>query len=345
MMILTALLVIAIIVMVHEIGHFVAAKRAGIDVQEFSIGFGPSLFSIKKEETRYSLRLLPLGGYVRMAGMGSEGEDPDNPRGFNRKTPLQKIGVLLAGPGMNFLLAGVIFVCTFTFIGLPRAVEAPVIGEVVEGKPAYEAGLKAQDRVTAVNGRPVSTWSDFVTEVRKAEPGQPVSVTVLRNGQKIEFHVVPEFDAEQKTSIIGVRQTITFQRVGIWQGLKLGFYQTFHITWLLLTGLGQLLTGTASSADLTGPVGITKMIGDAAQGGLVYLANFTALLSINLGILNLLPIPALDGSRVVFAILEGIRRRPVEPERENFIHFLGFLFLMALILLVTYNDILRLVRG
>lgn len=345
MTIVTALLVIAIIVMVHEIGHFVAAKWQGVEVQEFSIGFGPSLIGIKRGETRYSLRLLPLGGFVRMAGMGAQDEDRDNPQGFNRKTPLQKVEVLAAGPGMNFLLAALIFVYTFTFVGIPHAVESPVIGEVIQGKPAYEAGLRAQDRVVSVNGENISTWNEFVAEVRKAEPGQPISMTVVRNGQKIELTVRPEFDREQKTSIIGVRQTIEFERVGIWDGLKLGFYQTFHITWLLLSGLGQLLTGAASSADLAGPVGITRMIGDAAEGGLVYLANFTALLSINLGILNLLPIPALDGSRIVFAVIEGIRRKPVEPERENFIHFLGFVFLMVLILLVTYNDIVRLVRG
>lgn len=345
MTILTALLVIAVLILVHELGHFLAAKREGIEVQEFSLGFGTVIFSLKRGETRYSLRLFPLGGFVRMAGMGQEEEDKMNPRGFSKKTPWQKIKVLFAGPGMNFLLAILIFIYTFTFVGLPQPVKAAIIGDVVEGKPAYEAGLRPGDRILSVDDTQVSSWSGFVALVKHAAPGETLTLKVKRDQQVFSVAVQPELDQTSKVSVIGVRQRVEFKRVGVWEGLKLGFYQTFQITWLLLAGIGQLITGAASTADMAGPVGITKMIGDAAAGGVVYLANFTALLSINLGILNLLPIPALDGSRIIFAGIEGIRRRPLEPEKENFIHFLGFIFLMALILMVTYNDIIRLIRG
>lgn len=344
MNILTALLVIALIILVHELGHFLAAKREGIQVEEFSIGFGTRLYSFKKGETQYSLRLLPLGGYIRMAGTGQEEEEP-NPRGFNQKTPWQKIKVLFAGPGMNFVLAALIFVYTFTIIGSPHPVKAAIIGDVIEGKPAYLAGLKPGDQVLSVNTVKVSTWAGFVEEVKKSRPGEPLVLKVARGRQVFHATVTPEMDESRKVPVIGVRQQIEFRKIGIWEGIKLGFLQTFQITLMLIMGLGQLLSGAASTADLAGPVGMTKMIGDAAAGGMVYLASFTAMLSINLGILNLLPIPALDGSRIIFAGIESLRGRPLEPEKENFIHFLGFVFLILLMLVVTYNDIARLVRG
>ncbi|MDH7497444.1 MAG: RIP metalloprotease RseP [Syntrophomonadaceae bacterium] len=341
MTIVTALVVIAIIILAHEVGHFVMARREDIEVQEFALGFGPRLFGVRRGETLYSVRILPLGGFVRMTGEG--GEDRDNPRGFAAKSPGAKVRVSAAGPLMNIALAAVIFVTTFTLVGIPTPVEDTVVGEAVVGKPAYEAGIREGDRIVAVAGQPVRDWEDFVKKVRASQAGQPLPLTIEREGRVLQVTVVPEAAGTDQPPLVGVRQALTFRKVGVWEGLRQGFLQTFQITWVLLLGLGHLFSGAASPSDVAGPVGITRMIGDAAAGGWVYLLNFAALLSINLGILNLLPIPALDGSRIVFALVEAVRGRPMEPEREGFIHFLGFVFLMALIALITYNDILRII--
>ena len=332
MMIITSLLVLAVIILVHEWGHFIACRSAGIEVEEFSIGFGPKLFGINRRtgqsaeelagQTDYSLRLFPIGGYVRMSG--SEPDDKYNPAGFNQASPWQRIKVLAAGPLMNFVLAIVIFIFAFTLIGIPQAVNQPLLGEVMAGKPAAEAGLRPGDRVISIDGRNVSTWEQMVGIIKQTPKGDTLEIVVTRNGQQHNFSVKPEYNQSTKTSILGVSATLTYHKLGVWEGIKMGFVNTYATTVLMLQGLVQLITGAISPDALAGPVGITRMIGEAAQGGLIYLLNFTALLSINLGVINLLPFPALDGSRIVFTGLELVRGRPVEAERENFIHLIGF---------------------
>lgn len=342
MSIILALLIIAVLVLVHEWGHFIVARKIGIPVHEFSIGFGYKLLSRKKDGVEYSLRLIPLGGYVRMAG--EEADDMDDPNGFNQRTPLEKAAVAFAGPCMNFILAVVIFVLTFALIGVPQPVTEPIIGEVIAGKPAELAGLKADDRVLAVNDKTVATWQEFVNQVHNTEPNGTLTLSIQRGDQVREVNLQVEKNTTGE-SIIGVYSKVAFERQGIINSVKLGFQQTYQMTVMLLASLTMLFNGSASANDLAGPVGITSMIGEAARGGLIYLLSFTAFLSINLGLLNLLPIPALDGSRIVFAIVHAIRRKPVDSSREGFIHWLGFVFLMGLILLATYNDIIRLIKG
>ncbi len=341
MTIVIALIIIAILIMVHELGHFVAARRIGIPVHEFSLGFGYKVLSTTKNGTEYSLRLIPLGGFVRMAG--EEPGDTDNPDGFNTRTPWEKARVAFAGPFMNFVLAILIFIYTFSVIGMP--VDKAVIGEVIKDKPAYEAGLKSGDQILAVNDKNVASWSEFVETIQKSPADKPLSLTISRDTQTKVLVMTPVRDKTTGKPIVGVYSKVTLERQGIMEAVKLGFTQTYQLTLALLSGIGMLFTGGASTADLAGPVGITNMIGDAARGGMGYLLSFTAFLSINLGILNLLPIPALDGSRIVFAIVEAIRRKPMDPEKEGFIHWIGFIFLMLLIVVATYNDIVKLIKG
>jgi len=338
-----ALIIIAVLILVHEAGHFVAARRIGIPVYEFSLGFGSKLFSTKKDGVEYSLRLIPLGGYVRMAG--EEPGDANNPNGFNHRTPLEKMIVSFAGPFMNFVLAILIFIYTFAVIGIAQPVDDAILGEVIKDKPAYEAGLQSGDRILEVDRQKVSSWQDFVGIIQDEPAGQPILLTVQREGKNLALSVTPTVNESNGKSMLGVYSQIEYERQGIITSIKMGFIQTYQMTVLLLQGLGMLISGGASTSDLAGPVGIASMVGEAARGGIVYLLSFSAFLSINLGILNLLPIPALDGSRFVFAIVEAIRRKPMDPEREGFIHWLGFLFLMGLIVLATYNDILRLIKG
>lgn len=343
MTIVYALLIIAVLILVHEWGHFIVARRIGIPVYEFSLGFGYKLFSTKKNGVEYSLRLIPLGGYVRMAG--EEPGDNEDPDGFSKRTPLEKMAVSFAGPFMNFVLAILIFIITFAVIGVAQPVDEAIIGEVIEGKPAYEAGLQSGDRIMAIEQQNISSWEQFVSTIQEVPANQPLQLTIDRDGKTQELTVTPTVNESTGKAILGVYSQVTFERQGVITAIKMGFTQTYQMTVLLLSGLGMLITGGASSSDLAGPVGIANMVGEAARGGIVYLLSFTAFLSINLGILNLLPIPALDGSRFVFAIVEAIRRKPMNPEKEGFIHWMGFLFLMGLIVFATYNDIVRLIKG
>ena len=343
MNILIALIILAVLILVHEWGHFMAARKIGIPVYEFSLGFGTKLASTKKDGVEYTLRLIPMGGYVRMAG--EEPGDMDNPDGYNHRKPIEKIGLAFGGPFMNFVLAVVIFIYIFTFIGLAQPVEQAVIGEMVPDKPAATSGLQSNDRVVSVNGKMVFTWEEFVNQISSQEVGTPLQVVVDRGGNNVSLTLRSVADPNSGKPIIGVYPQIKYQRQGIWQAIKLGFIQTYQMTVVLLKGLVMLFNGTASVSDLAGPIGITSMVGEAARGGIIYLLTFSAFLSINLGIINLLPIPALDGSRICFAIVEAIRRKPLEPEKEGLIHWGGFIFLMLLMLLATYNDLVRLFKG
>ncbi|MGI6452082.1 MAG: RIP metalloprotease RseP [Syntrophomonadaceae bacterium] len=341
MTVLIALVIIAAIILVHEVGHFIAAKRIGIPVHEFSLGMGYKLFSTTKNGTEYSLRLIPIGGFVRMAG--EDLGDLDDPNGFSKRTPLEKIRVAFAGPFMNLALALFIFIYTYAFIGIPSISDEPVIGSLVEGKPAGIVGLKPGDRIINIDGKTISYWSDITREIMSSG-GKELAVTVARGAETIQYRITPEVDSSGVPAI-GIMGTINYEKQGIINSIKTGFIQTYQLTVMMLGGLWMIISGGASAADLAGPVGIAQLVGEAAQGGAVFLLSFTAFLSINLGIINLLPIPALDGSRIVFAVVEAIRRKPLEPEKEGFIHWVGFLFLMMIIIIVTYNDIVRLIKG
>lgn len=343
MSILITIIIIAVLILFHEWGHFITARKIGIPVYEFSIGFGYKLFSKRVNGVEYSLRLFPIGGFVRMAG--AEPDDLDDPNGFSKRTPLEKIAVAFAGPFMNFVLALFIFIYAYSVIGIPMSLNEPIIGKVMEGKPAITTGLKDNDKVLAVNNQEVKTWSEFTAVLADNPEGKAMDIKIEREGEIANYSVLPEQNPNTGNYEIGVLSKIAFERQGILTSVKIGLQQTYELTVLLLSGLGLLITGGASTADLAGPVGITQLVGEAAQVGTVFLLTFAAFLSINLGVLNLLPIPALDGSRIVLAIVEAIRRKPLEPEKEGFIHFIGFMFLILLIIIVTYNDIVRLIKG
>ena len=343
MSVLITIIIIAVLILAHEWGHFMAARRIGIPVYEFSLGFGTKLLSTKRNGVEYSLRLLPLGGYVRMAG--EEPGDENDPNGFNNRTPLEKIRVSFAGPFMNFVLALLLFIFSFAFIGIPESSDQPVLGKVLDNRPAAEAGLKPGDRIISVNQKSVATWSDFTEMIAASTSGEPLYLEVERDGRSQSLKVFPDNEGTGGKPAIGVLNQVNYNRLGIGDSIKLGLEQTYQLTVLLLSWLGTLFTGGASTADLAGPVGIVSLVGEAAQIGTVFLLNFAAYLSINLGILNLLPIPVMDGSRIVFAVVQAVRRKPMEPEKEGFVHWLGFLLLMLLIVIVTFNDIVRLIKG
>lgn len=348
MSILWSIIIIGILILVHEFGHFITAKKNDVQVDEFSLGMGPKLFDLEKGGTVYTLRILPIGGYVRMAGMDETEKEGagerekesfvsgDDPRGFNKKTVLQRMSIIFAGPMMNFVAAIVFFIIAYMGVGTPS--NDNVVGQVLPDQPAARAGLEAGDRVTAIDGKAIGTWEEMVKIIHQS-PEQELTMTVHRGEEIKIFRVVPERDPESEIGLIGV--TTSMEKKGFLEAASLGVTQTYEFTKLLIMSIVQMITGVIKP-DLAGPVGVVSMVGEVSRFGIGSLLTFAGILSINLGLINLFPIPALDGSRLAFLALEGLRGRPLAPEKENFIHLIGFVLLMGLMLVVTYQDILRL---
>jgi len=333
MTILWSIIIFGLLILVHEFGHFITAKRNNVKVDEFSLGMGPKIVDKKIGETVYSFRILPLGGFVRMAGM--EEQDQDDPRGFNKKTVGQRMAIIFAGPFMNFVTALILFILAFMVVGIPADIN--VIGEVLEGQPAVQAGLQPGDRVVDINGNKIESWKDLVTIIHKS-PGEKLTLTIHRDNRVQQVQVVPKKDPESGLGMIGIMQS--WERKGLFAATALGLEQAYEFTKLIIVSLVQMITG-AIKPEVAGPVGVVSMVGEVSQFGIGSLMTFAGILSINLGLINLFPIPALDGSRLVFLAFEGLRGRPIDPAKENFIHLVGFVLLMALMIIITYQDILR----
>lgn len=334
------LFVFGIVVFAHELGHFFLAKAVGVRVDEFGLGFGKRLVSYKYGETLYSLNLIPLGGFVKLAGMdGDEKNTADD--SFNSKKVWQKIAVIASGPLMNFVLALILIFLVFFFYGMPIPSKFTVIGEVMPGYPAAELGLRAGDQIVAVNGEKMDSWQELVDHIAENHQ-QKLKLKILRADSKtIEKEVLPVYDQEMKKGMIGIKPKVVYQQLGFFQSLKTACLQTFGVTVAILLSLFQMITGQLSG-DVAGPIGIAQMAGQAAKVGFEKVLQLTAILSINLGLFNLLPIPALDGGRLFFLFIEGIRGKAIDPKKEGLVHFAGFIILMIILLLVTYKDLLRL---
>lgn len=335
---IASVFVFGLLIIFHELGHFLVAKMVDIKVNEFSLGFGPKIAGIKGKETQYNVRLLPLGGFVSMAGMDPKEEtgEEDEQRGFNKKTIGQRIAVIFAGPFMNFLLAALLLAVVFSLQGRPVA--TTVISETIPDLPAQQAGLMPGDQIVAVNDHKVENWDQLAQQINE-QPGKDIVITVLRNGAELQFNVRPVTD-ESGGGMIGIIPEQSNRKLGLIESLGQGMVLTGQVTLLILDYLAKMIIGQAPP-DFGGPVMIVSEIGKAASIGFFFLLQLAAFLSINLGLFNLLPIPALDGSRILFLFFEKLRGRPVDPLKENFIHLVGFGLLLLLIVIITYNDILR----
>jgi len=336
-----SVLIFGLLILAHEFGHFVTAKAAGIRVVEFAIGFGPRLVSWGRGETTYSVRLFPIGGFNLMAGM-----DPDEPAGedsFRSKSVGWRSAVLAAGPLMNFTLTVVLFSLMFAVFGLPTGVNtgSTALGQVVPGYPADRAGLLPGDVIVAIDGRGVSTWNDIVGIIA-ASPGKELTLVFERDGGRHTVVVSPTTDPERPgEGVIGVAPTLVFTPIGPVQALYEGVVETWRVLTAWLSGIVGLILGRAP-LDLAGPVMTIRFIGTTVRSGLVNLMYLAGFLSLNIGLFNLLPFPALDGGRLTFLAYEGLSGRKVDPHKENLVHFIGFATLILLIILVTYRDILHL---
>ncbi|MBM7854430.1 regulator of sigma E protease [Desulfohalotomaculum tongense] len=342
---IASVFVFGILIFFHELGHFMVAKAVGIHVHEFSMGFGPRLWGFKRGDTVYNLRAFPLGGFVRMAGMDpnedEEEPDYDEERGFNSKTVGQRAGVIAAGPIMNFVLAAVILALIFMTHGLP--VPTTDVGMVLKDSPAYHAGIKEGDRITSINGVPVEKWTEL-NKLVNSNAGKPIQITVERGGVEKKIEVTPRLSKEGRY-IIGIQnnpEKYVMEKMNPLTALWKGAEATVQVTVLIITFVGKMIVQQAPM-DIGGPVRVVAEIGQAAEKGVYQVLQLAAFLSINLGLFNLFPIPALDGSRLVFLAWEKIVGKPIDPAKEGFIHMIGFGLLLLMIVFITYNDIISLI--
>lgn len=325
-----AILVFSALVFIHELGHFSIAKLVGIKVHEFAIGMGPKILGFKKGETDYSIRALPIGGYVRMEG---EDEKSDDARSFNNKSIKERIAVILAGPLMNVILGIVLFTIIFYSV---TGVATTGIDQIIDGTPAQEVGLEPGDRIVSINDRTIEQWDHIVEEIDRSE-GEALIFEVERANSVIEKTIVPEVDPETGQYRIGIMPVTE-------KSFTLAVRNSINQTRMIVLGILDFFRGLVGSRqevleDVVGPVGIINLVGQASRAGWVYVLHLAGLISINLAVMNLLPIPALDGSRILFLIVEAFRGRPIDPDKEGFVHIVGFALLMLLMIMITYKDI------
>ncbi len=325
-----AVLIFCLLIFVHEFGHFVTAKLCGIKVNEFAIGMGPAFFKKQKGETLYSVRVFPIGGFCAMEG---EDEDSEDERAFNNQPAWQRAIVLAAGSIMNLLTAIVLMIIIAFYMGQATT----TIDVVNDGSPAYEAGIMAGDEIIMIEDKEITEWKDLQTIVGENE-GEEITFTVLRDGQETDIAVTPEYDKEAGRSLVGVTPTMARNPV---KAVGAGIQDTWDMTVMMYDLIGQLFTGDVSAKELSGPVGIVYVVNDSAKMGLIYVVYLAALLSLNLAVINMLPFPALDGGRLLFLLIRKITGKRVTDEMEGKIHFIGIMLLFALMIYVTWNDIIR----
>lgn len=339
--IILAILVFGTIVFVHELGHFLLAKANGIRVDEFSIGMGPRLLSKVKGETRYSLKLFPIGGSCMM---GEDDVDDTSEGSFNSKSVWARIAVVAAGAVFNFILAFIFAVIIVGYTGY----DEPVISGTVPGFSAEAEGMEAGDRIISMNGKKINLWRE-VTYYNTFHAGETVELVYERDGEKYEVTIVPKQD-EDGRYLLGVQSPAEYKKANVFTALQYGVYEVKFWISTTLESLKMLVTGSVGVDQLSGPVGIGEIVNDTYQeskeyGVLVVIMQMLSigiLLSANLGVMNLLPLPALDGGRLVFLIIEAIRGKRVSPEKEGLVHMIGMVLLMALMIFVLFNDINRL---
>ncbi len=339
--IIVALILFSVIIIFHELGHFLLAKKNGIGVTEFALGMGPNLFSVKKGETEYCLKAFPIGGLCAMVG---EDTDDMSDHSFNVKSVWQRISVVAAGPVFNFILA---FIFSLILVGI-AGYDTPVVYKTDENGPAWEAGIMAGDIIKEVDGKNIYMFKEFRTEVMMNENGEPMTIVIERDGVEFTTVVTPELteDGTYKMQIYGG----AYEKTGFFETFKYGILEIRYWITTTIKSLGMMFSGSVSADEVSGPVGIVTMIDDTYQEASEYgaidvvlnMMNIGIMLSANLGVMNLLPIPALDGGRLVFLVIEAIRGKPIPPEKEGWVHMAGFVLLMVLMVFILFNDLTKL---
>lgn len=339
------ILILGSIVFVHEFGHFMMAKLTGVYVYEFAIGMGPKLWSKKGKETEYTLRAIPIGGFCMMAGEDLEDDDlkkvPKNKR-LQSKKPWQRFLIMFFGAGNNFIFA-ILLLFAIGLIWGGSSME-PVVTSVLKNSAAANSGIEAGDRILEINGHSISTTDDISLYLAVADSEEASDIKVEKENDSVKTYSVQP----KKKKVDG--QTTYQYGIGMHQEVEHGFLAAIQFTYKktisifkqMAVTVGYLFTGGISISQLSGPVGIFSIVGDQSSAGIMNIIYLVAFLSINVGFINLLPLPAFDGGHILFIIIEKIKGSPVNPETENKIHTIGLFLLMLLMVVITFNDILRL---
>lgn len=353
--VLSFIIVLGVLIFVHELGHFLLAKAFGVRVLKFSLGFGNKLIGWQRGETEYLISAFPLGGYVKMFGeqQGEIVTPAEQHCSFSHKSVWQRFGIVFGGPLFNLVFAVFLFFCIFVVAGIPEPVDSTKIGEVTAGSVAEQVGIKKGDVVVTINGKPVTSWHQ-VSDTVKDSHGQEVTLLVDREGQELSFAAKP---AMQKVKnlfgeevgeryMLGIVRSdeIRYKDAGIMESGEAAFIQTWNLGYLTVMGIVKMIQRVIPASELGGPIRIAELAGQQMEAGWMNLLYFMALLSVNLGILNLLPIPVLDGGHLVFLSLEAVRRRPLSERAMEISQKVGIAILGTLMVFVFYNDILRLVK-
>ncbi len=343
--ILFAVLFFSLIIFVHEFGHFITARLFKVTVHEFAVGMGPRIFGWQGKETKYSIRAIPVGGFCSMEG---EDAESDAEGSFSKKPWYARLIILAAGATMNVLLG---FLVCIVFVGVSSGytgISTVTVDTVVEEADAARF-LQPGDRILELNGQKINIRKDIDFAMQRAAQGE-CEITLVREGEKITESFVP-FEAQYQdgTPAYIVGMTLKTEKPNVFNVLKESFFQTIWMGKLVYTSLGMMISGQVGVNELSGPVGVVGMMNETAQqGGLVGFLNLMflgAFISVNIGIMNLLPIPALDGGRIFFVVVEAIRRKPIPADKEGVVHFIGLILLFGLMIFATWNDIMRLING
>jgi len=337
--------IIAVLILVHELGHFVTAKASRVKVEEFGLGFPPRLLSIKRGETRYSLNAIPLGGFVKMAGE----EDPKVPGSLASKSIGTRLLILSAGSLMNALLPLLLFSIAF-MVPHDTLAGQVVVEEVSLGSPAASAGVESGDVILSINEKPVHNINDLQRNIY-LNLGKEITLLIKHSDSTTEdIRVIPRWTPPEGEGATGVavrllNPTVVSQRYPFWEAIPMGAGECIEAFVIFKNGILSMIIG-ATPVDVAGPVGIAHVTTEVAKAGISPLLEFAAFLSINLALINIFPLPALDGGRIVFVLLEWVRRgKRISPKIENVVHLIGFTMLMAAILIITYQDIIRIISG
>lgn len=337
MKIVLAVVLFLLLIVFHEFGHFIVAKKSGIKVNEFAVGMGPLIYSKVKGETTYSFRAIPIGGYCAMEGEDDESSDP---RSFDNAPASKRFLTILAGPVANLIIA----VLVFTIVGVIGGVVTTTVDDFIENSPAQAAGIEKGDEILKINDQEIADFTDIskiVNEFYKDEDfNKEISVLAKRDGKDLDFAFKPKVEAENVyIGIIPARRT-----PGFFEAIGLGFKETGRNIKMIFIILGRLFTGKIALGALSGPVGVLKELGNQAQNGLANLLYFLAYISVNLAVFNLLPIPALDGSKLLTSGIEILTGKKINKKLEEKITMVGFFILLGLILVVSIKDIVNLFR-
>lgn len=350
------ILVLGLLIFVHELGHFLFAKLFGVRVLKFSLGFGPKLVGKVIGETEYVISAFPLGGFVKMFGENPDEQqisEEDRKGSFAHKPVWQRFMVVLAGPLFNLLFSVVLFFMVFSFIGIPTSVDTTRIGKVNENSPAAVAGMQAGDVIVRIDDTATTGWID-VLEAVKNSAGEPIRVDLEREGEQVSLEIVPAIDAVknvfgeevEKRYMIGIMKAdeLSYEKSTLLGAIQSACRQTWMYVTLTVMGFVKIIQQVVPASEIGGPILIAQIAGEQMKAGWLNLIYFMSLLSVNLGILNLLPIPVLDGGHLVFLTIEGVRRKPLNERAQIIAQQIGIGLLATLMIFVFYNDIVRLFR-